>query len=385
MGVTCFTPRPIKVVYFYHEEYQPCEGYENRLLSIMENIQDFYRKAILNYLPEHSKSNHPNSFALEKIQDKLKIYMIEGKRPINEYAKKDRNGKVISDNWNVKNDVWDYLYENDIFCPDNEVVLIFTPFFYVGNNNNNDIIDFGPFSGLGRNYKGFACAMDHPKLDPVHLKDKSSSSCFGKLTLSQFNSKYLGGIAHELGHAFTLPDHGETDDEKTNSGTAIMGEYNLHYGEEEREDGKGVFLSETDVYRLSKVQAFSWDIDNEKCCLCDIQSQRLPSGKFEITGRVNSDQVILRMCAYLSKSNDQEKYDKFESEYTSYPYRVNFLNGDSFELLINSPLNADRNQLRLETILENGTSYQFLCKFNENEIANNELKTRFVEKKYPFY
>ena len=79
---------------------------------------------------------------------------------------------------------------------------------------------------------------------------------YGRISLGKHNSIFIGGIAHELGHALGLP-HCRGSADEIQSGTALMGSGNRTYGDEIRNEGSGTFLSRAHALRLASHPQFS--------------------------------------------------------------------------------------------------------------------------------
>src|SRR4029077_5332854 len=76
------------------------------------------------------------------------------------------------------------------------------------------------------------------------------------MSLGKHTTIFIGGIAHELGHAFALPHCGERWDEKP-LGTSLLGAGNHTYREERRGEGKGSFLTMASAMRLAARPLFN--------------------------------------------------------------------------------------------------------------------------------
>jgi len=63
-----------------------------------------------------------------------------------------------------------------------------------------------------------------------------------------------------MGHAFSLPHDCQLNSEFQILGNSLMGSGNHIYGKEERNEGKGTFLSASSAMRLSKVRVFAGDL-----------------------------------------------------------------------------------------------------------------------------
>ena len=98
----------------------------------------------------------------------------------------------------------------------------------------------------------------------INETDKVSGQ-YGRTTLGRYNSIFIGGIAHELGHALSMPHNTERPD-MAPWGKSLMGSGNRTYGEEFRtievdeSKGKGSFLPFADALRLASHPSFSGSI-----------------------------------------------------------------------------------------------------------------------------
>ena len=81
---------------------------------------------------------------------------------------------------------------------------------------------------------------DDQRLDPRLLSSKAPGGYYGgPCSLGEFNSHYIGGLAHELGHAFGLPHDCQREAERAKRGLSLMGGGNHTYGQEQRGEGPG--------------------------------------------------------------------------------------------------------------------------------------------------
>ncbi|MGH7968448.1 MAG: NPCBM/NEW2 domain-containing protein, partial [Limisphaerales bacterium] len=121
-----------------------------------------------------------------------------------------------------------------------------------------------PYFGMWDQTSGLCFAADTGILDLDNIPKKTpilDDQEYGKMSLGKFNTIFIGGIAHELGHAFSLPHCGERWDEAV-LGTSIMGAGNHTYHDEQRGEGKGSFLTMASALKLASRPLFSkWDLD----------------------------------------------------------------------------------------------------------------------------
>src|SRR6185503_8179520 len=106
---------------------------------------------------------------------------------------------------------------------------------------------------------GLCFAMDEviQNLDDLNKKEPMLKDAeWGNESLGKFNTIFIGGIAHEMGHAFSLPHCGERWDEKAR-GKSLMGMGNHTYREEQRGEGPGSFLAMASAMKLAARPLFS--------------------------------------------------------------------------------------------------------------------------------
>lgn len=115
-----------------------------------------------------------------------------------------------------------------------------------------------PYYAGGSYRQGTAWQLDSPELDVANLPRTSpfiQDGEYGRISLGKHNSIFIGGMAHELGHALGLPHCRERPDEAP-LGTALMGAGNRTYGDEMRGEGKGTFLTFAHAMRLASHPQF---------------------------------------------------------------------------------------------------------------------------------
>lgn len=115
----------------------------------------------------------------------------------------------------------------------------------------------GPYYGGGYSHQGTAWTCDQEELDPANFRDTSMMQGGRyQVTKGKNATIYIGGTAHELGHAFGLP-HTGTGWDYPSAGESLMGSGNYAYGAELRNEGKGAFLAPTDALKLASVPLFN--------------------------------------------------------------------------------------------------------------------------------
>jgi hypothetical protein len=138
---------------------------------------------------------------------------------------------------------------------------------------------------------------------------------YGAMSLGRFNIIFVGGIAHELGHAFALPHCGERWDEKT-LGVSIMGAGNHTYREERVGKGPGSFLTMASAMRLAGRPLFNGSDKGmteegvlQRCTLIlstnvtrsDLMGRR---GAVRLQGTVAGSPPVYGVVAYFDSRHD---------------------------------------------------------------------------------
>ena len=227
-------PKLLHVVYFTPSDRDPAPRYRERLNAILEDIRAFYRDGMIRC------GFGPETFNLARDpQGHLLIHLVKGREPESHYQKSD-DDKVYGECRAV-------IAAAGI-SPERETILIFC------NLANWDpaartFIHHSPYYGR----KGLCYAVDSVILDLDNIRQDQpilQDDEYGEMSLGKFNSIFIGGIAHELGHAFALPHCGERWDEKP-LGTSLMGIGNHTYRDELRGAGTGTILTMASAMKLA--------------------------------------------------------------------------------------------------------------------------------------
>lgn len=292
-------PPPVRVVYFTPSDDLPAPDAVERLSRVMTDVQAFYRS-------EMERSGFgPLTFSLDREgAGPLRVHYVRGKKKRSEYSRGDYDlirrevtaalfhgaaplptseeldgpDKTFGAKEAISSGETAMEAETDAFDPkwrlhlNQEIVVIFQRLL---TWDDGQIVMSGPFVGGGNHLFGVAFVFDGEKLDsalltsgePAEIGDEGAGAAGNggrgakqPLTLGEFNSRYIGGLAHELGHAFGLIHNAETDADRAARGFSLMGIGNNVYGRPLRGEGLGAFLTEADALRLSRCRAFVGDI-----------------------------------------------------------------------------------------------------------------------------
>jgi hypothetical protein len=211
----------VRVVYFHAADREPLPDFAARLDRSLTDISAFYREGM-----EQRFGVKTGGLPFERKDGKLVIHVVRGQQPAAHY------------NYNSGDETWSEVREAlaGKFDPERDYVLIF--YGLCEREADGRFVFNAPYYGAGwSNHRHGLCHVaDCDLLDPPLLTQKDVPFVFKehaydrmKMTVAKFNSWYLGGLAHELGHGLGFPhDNGGPAEAP---GVALMGGGNLHYRE----------------------------------------------------------------------------------------------------------------------------------------------------------
>jgi hypothetical protein len=252
-------PKKLHVVYYTPSDRDPEPDYRERLEAIMEDIRAFYRDGMT------QAGFGPETFDLDRdAQGKWILYLVKGTSPDASFTtQKDRPGTGSDESGEKVKDECRQTLEAAGISYDKETVLIFCALAN-WDEKARTFRHHSPYFGSWDQTSGLCFAADTAILnvDDIPMKQPIlDDQEYGKMSLGRFNTIFIGGIAHELGHAFALPHCGERWDEKSR-GTSIMGAGNHTYRNERRDKSVGSFLTMASAMKLAARPLFSkWDLD----------------------------------------------------------------------------------------------------------------------------
>jgi hypothetical protein len=340
---------PVKIIYFIPSDMEPIPDREERLGRVMRCVQDFFRKGM------EQNGYGSKTFALEwNTPVKLKLYEVRGKKKQDEYG---RNDAFI-----VRNEVRDVLWSKYGIDADREVLVIFQLLL---KKDGDKSIELGPYVGSGSSLSGTAWVYDDDRLDSDLLPSKEPGGYYnGYCSLGQFNTHYIGGVAHEMGHAFSLPHVCEWNSQRSEMGRALMGSGNHTFGKELRNEGPGAFLSESSALRLSVIRAFAGSLPGagekvdwiiEELSAVEEHSQT-EKRTINLSGLIKASPKLLGVIAYNDNLNIPADYD-------AKVWMSRDIEDGRFRIVIDE-LQTAPYQLRLVGVHENGATSQFSVDYN---------------------
>jgi hypothetical protein len=281
--------RAVHLVYWTPSDREPAARYRERLTAIFEETQRFFAREM------ERNGFGPRTIRLMKDTDGLcVIHLVRGAEPYANYE--------TSSGRKIRTECEATLQAAGI-DPDKETIVIFC------NMSNWDpekrvMSQNSPYYASGTNRSGTAWQVDSPLLDLALLGAREpllQDGQYGKISPGRYNSIFIGGVIHELGHALGLPHNRERADQRALWGTALMGSGNRTYGEQLRDEGRGTFLTLGEAMRLASHPIFCGSVKGfDLKAGADLSEVKIePQGKsFRFSARVNADPPAYAVIGY---------------------------------------------------------------------------------------
>ncbi len=347
----------LRVVYFTPKDREPAKNFQKRWDGILKDFEKFFSVQM-------ARAGFGNkTIALEKDGEHIKLHIVKGKS-------NDDGTYSYKTGGLIRKEVKAALAERGINM-DEETVLIVNN---LSKTSPGKVEIYSPFYGQGANHKyGICHVMDCEFLSIEGLRDKKTKiqvkehGGFKPFTMAKFNTTYIGGAIHELGHGLSLPHNKATSEEK-HLGTALMGAGNYTYRQEWRNEGKGSFLTFAHALRLATHPLFS---GSQKDRQSEVKGQYkklkidLEDKKIILSGVLESN---IKPCGIIAYNDAKGKSPNYQvnNDYdaTTWISRIN--EKGEFKISI-SDLKKDEFQIRLVAVFNNGatTTQRFHYKSTE--------------------
>ena len=288
--------RKLRFAYFLPSDRQPAPNYRERLTRVLEETVAFYAKQIEGY------GLKAQPLPLDRDADGLlRIIEVKGKEPWTAY-----NSKKTFAGEKVRDECLPVLRVAGINA-ERETIAVFTAIME-WNEGARRFRQQSPYQGGGNARAGFCWQIDSPPLDPLHLPEKTpiiDDGEYGKVSIGKWNSLFVGGVIHELGHAFGLPHNAQRPDQFSRLGHSLMGAGNRTFGDDRRGEGRGTFLTFTDAVRLVSHPFFSgssrglWEKDSVSAEFDELRvSAEADKAALIVSGRVRGPVPAYAVIAY---------------------------------------------------------------------------------------
>lgn len=231
--------RQVRVLYWTPADREPYAGHRERLTRLMECTRDFYANQMESWGLGRRTVN------LERDADGLvKIHLVKGSIPV-PWDQKDEVDAGV-----VYKDCEAAAAKEGIRLGD-ETYMIITA-LTTWDAGKRTLRHYSPYHGGGNSWSGGCKLVDSIWLDPKHLAnagDHFQDGQYKRVSLGKYNSIFVGGTIHELGHGLGLPHATEVAADRPVRGHALMG-HGKAIGEELRGESRGMFLTFPHAMRL---------------------------------------------------------------------------------------------------------------------------------------
>jgi hypothetical protein len=342
---------PVRIVYFVTSDRTPISDYRERLDRVMTEVQRFYRAGM------QAAGYGPMTFELDRDEEgRLQIDVVSGNYPMRSYGRNDSQ--------RVRQEVKAAMAARGVDI-DRQTIVIFQTLL---GWENGRAIEIGPYVGGGDHRTGTAWVYDDERLDAQLLGSKEAGGYYMRpCSVGEFNSHYIGGVAHELGHAFGLPHDCQRVADRAR-GLSLMGGGNHTYGQELRGEGPGSFLSAASAMLLAHSRPFNGDQaighGRSSCRLSELDA-RFADGKIILTGKAIAEPLAFGIAAF----ND---WAQIRGDYDAVSWTCPVAEDGRFRLEVGE-LRQGASQLRLRVCLTDGSSREYAFDYRVDTNGTPEL------------
>ena len=293
--------RTLHIVYWTPSDRDPAPQYRERLTRALFDIREFY----LREMRRLGFGDRTIRLAIDA-DGMLTVPVVRGNKPYSEYDVKSGGA--------IRKECLPALQAAGIDA-DQETLVIFC------NMSNWDpqtsvMSQNSPYYAGGGLRSGTAWQVDSPLLDSDLIGKKEpmlKDGQYGRISVGKYNSIFVGGVCHELGHALGLPHNLERVTERPRYGTSLMGSGNRTYGEDRRGEGLGSFLTLADGLRLASHPLFTGSTKGidlpANARLSDVAMELDKDAKsFTFSANVTADPPAYAVIGYMDPSGGND-YD----------------------------------------------------------------------------
>lgn len=237
----------VKVVYFHGNDRPPCKKWKARLTRTLDAVSNFYKEEFDRF------GVTIDGIPFERTEKGYNITVVKGSLTSRSYR--------ASDGFKICDEIKKSTNGNIDFSK--QYVLVFTGLNY--QRSNGTYVFHSPYYAINKG--GFNCCFvaDCDLLDPQLLTNVDKKMTFSERFLlskechvAEFNSWYIGGVAHELGHVFGLPHNFGNPFELNSSNISLMGKYGSRHFKDYLWGGKqSAFISQACLFQMLSHPVFS--------------------------------------------------------------------------------------------------------------------------------
>jgi hypothetical protein len=341
--------KKLRVVYFHPMDRKPLKDHAKRWDGIMSDIQDFYRTEM-----KHLGYGEV-TLGLERKNGKLKLHEIRGKS-------NDDGSYTYKSGSKIRGEVFDALQAKGINQQEETILIVCG----LSRTEGKKVTIYSPYYGMGADHvRGICFTADMEWLSIDGLRPDPSKTIlqvkehrgYEPFTLARFNTTYVGGAIHELGHGMSLP-HNLATKEEAKRGTALMGAGNYTYRKEWRDAGQGSFLTHAHALRLLVHPLFSGT--SQQCK----ESPKLKFKKFSLSHKDNTIQIrgaiesripAIAMVAYNDRENKGQRSYMVNKDYDATTWTSVLSPDNEFRVRVGD-LRDGNHQIRLVSVHANGST-----------------------------
>lgn len=229
----------LRVVYFHPNDREPLPEYAARLDRLVTNVSEFFRDGLRRF------GVKSDGLPLERCDGHILVHVVRGRHPTGayHYTSGDETAAEIREALRGKIDF------------DREHVLVL--YALCRKEPDGRYVFDAPYYGIGSQQAGVAHAADCELLDPRLLNETDKEIVYTEhyyprlvQTFAKFNTWYIGGIAHELGHGLGIMDHDAGSPAEQAFGTSLMGWGNHTFRQEVWGGGAPTYMSRASALQL---------------------------------------------------------------------------------------------------------------------------------------
>ena len=363
----------VKVVYFHSNDQEPLSNWRDRLTRTLDDVSKFYQD-------EFDKYGIINEgIPFEKNKGKYVFHVIKGSFQSKVYTK--NSGQKI------QNEIYNKTNKQIEFSKDH--VLIINGL--CDKKTDGTYVFHSPYYGTGSSMRGVCQVADCELLDSKLLTDTIQKMAFSemmvkykKCSVAEFNSWYIGGIAHEMGHIFGLPHDFGNPLEFDSTSISLMGEYGSRHFRDYLWDGKkSSAFSTASILQLMSHPVFTHSNKPKSLAVkVDISNLRFSRNKSGLVLKVDMKAAVVPYGVVVLV------HPTFSSEYFNRSFSKVITTNDSIDVEIGFLPNYNY-KLQLLSVFPNGTVANFYKAFSvdingiavEHKSNNGAVDIKAINKK----